>query len=1156
MKRALLLLLIASSIAPVLFSQTVTKAWGEQLMYQAGGSSPATYNPGPDKMFGHEFTVAQNGVVPEIVQLGCALPIPDFSTLPAGYQVTVDPVKVVLWEVTTSSSGTRLAVADVVPVAGGWGWTTLPQPIALTPGKAYRVAVITGVNMTVTDPSNQMFPVTNNEIYFYHHSSNTPLTQPSAPIQFVGGVEAQVNYTTGATINDFPGGSGGYATNPWGMADIAWRETQVAPTLDVPATGISTPSVFITEAGPDVIPAGHEGGEIQNLGTDWEDISGWRVCIWDSIQATLQAQSKYEPVAIGTFPQGTAIAPGQVISFGEAVGGSAFELAFGNWGWGATSESAVALLDANDNIIDLLSVNNLSLSSISNPVSGFDSFWSGTQLGQWNISNSWQRQGSADNDTAGDWTSGNSHSLGTQNTVLSAPFNAAGETYAAVGGTAPAFTGQLGVGDNLDVTFKGDDLNTNDNLVLSVNWNSGLTPAQAGFTSLSSNQPLTTSGTGSLTLTLTGTAQMAGTITLDVSITDSTNQTAGYTYTLTIDPIPNYSPVFTVTYNTGSGAQKIISGASFGTTATPVPFGIALSTYSFQLTVSDGNNDSVGVAANLQLAPTSAQQGITGTEFEHSAQTAPYSWSPNGSALFAHMNNVDTTFTLTLTADDGNGGTRQFVITFLVEARPTNALPSVTVNAGGSNVGNGNNVVVASGSTLASLGLQIDVDDADQDPVQLTATISNITTQGIVTTEFESTGFANVAYSLTPNSGTFSIPTIIHQVDLTADDGNWLGTKAFTFYIVVNRTPTMQVTSNGNAVTSGSTLNVNYLDTLASLGLSISVDDPDGDPTAVGASVSGVTTQGFSTADFSAAQQPVGYVITPNNGTFNDPAGSSHAITLTATDQYGFQVSINFTIVAGLFAPQLEVSENGGLAIANGAAATGGRQFGTQDINSGPTAALTIVIANTGSGPLDVAGVALTGANSSDFVLTASGLPTQVFPGTPFTFSLAFDPVVGGLKQAGIEIQYTAAGTQGTFSFALEGTGHDPSGLAITTTKIPTGVLDVTYGPVQLLATGGAGGETWSIFSGSLPTGLTLSPQGVLSGKAIGQAGTSTFIVRVTDSQGGTDEQTLSLQLLDKPSGNGSTGASCEVGSGSRMGLLAILALFGLGFIRRRRATQ
>lgn len=1152
MKRALLLLLIASSIAPALFSQTVTKAWGEQFMYQSGGTNPATYNPGPDKMFGHEFTVAQNGVVPEIVQLGCALPIPDFSTLPAGYQVTVDPVKVVLWEVTTSSTGTRLAVADVVPVASGWGWTTLPQPIALTPGKAYRVAVITGVNMTITDPTSQTFPVVNNEIYFYHHSSNTPLTQPAAPIQFVGGIEAQVNYTTGATINDFPGGSGGYATNPWGMADIAWREAQVAPTLDAPSTGVSTPSVFITEAGPDIIAAGHEGGEIQNLSTGWEDISGWRVCIWDSIEATLQAQSKFDPVAIGTFPQGTAIGPGQVISFGEAVGGTAFDLAFGNWGWGAAAESAVALIDANDNIVDVLRVNNLDLSSITNPVSGFDALWSGSLLSQWDINNSWQRQGSADNNTSSDWTRGNSQSLGTQNTVLSAPFSAAGETYATVGGNAPSFTGQLGVGDKLAVTFDGDDANANDNLVLSVSWASGLTPAQAGFTALSSNQPLTASGSGSLSLTLTGTAQTAGTITLDVSITDSTNQSTSFTYTLTIDPVPNYAPVFSITYDVGNGAQSISTGASFGTTATPVPFGIALSTYSFQLTVADGNSDSVSVAANLQVTPNSAQQGITGTEFEHASQTAPYSWSPSGTALFAHLNNVDTTFTLTLTANDGNGGTRQFVITFLVEARTTNALPSVTVNAGGSNVGNGNNVVVASGSTLASLGLQIDVDDADQDPVQLSASISNVTTQGLVTSEFESTGFANVAYSLTPTSGTFSVPTTIHQVDLTADDGNWLGTSSFTFYIVVNRTPTLQVTSNGSAVASGSTLNVNYLDTLASLGLSISVDDPDGDPTAVGASVSGVTTQGFSTADFSAAQQAVSYVITPTSGTFDDPAGSNHAITLTATDEYGFQVSVSFNIVAGLFAPQLEVSKNGGPLITSGST----HQFGTQNVSSGPTATLTITIANSGSGPLDVAGVALTGANTGDFVLTATGLPTQVFPGSPFTFGLAFDPAAGGLKQAGVEIQYTAAGTQGTFNLALEGTGLDPAGLSITTAKLPTGVLEVSYAPVQLTAVGGAGGETWSIFSGNLPSGLTLSPQGVLSGIPNGQAGTTTFTVRVTDSQGGTDEQALSLQLLDKPNGNGASGASCEVGSGSSVGLFAMLALFGLAFVRRRRAMQ
>jgi len=52
---------------------------------------------------------------------------------------------------------------------------------------------------------------------------------------------------------------------------------------------------------------------------------------------------------------------------------------------------------------------------------------------------------------------------------------------------------------------------------------------------------------------------------------------------------------------------------------------------------------------------------------------------------------------------------------------------------------------------------------------------------------------------------------------------------------------------------------------------------------------------------------------------------------------------------------------------------------------------------------------------------------------------------------------------------------------------------------VQFLATGGTGPYTWSLQTGTLPAGLTLSPTGLLSG-APTAAGPSTFRVRVADS--------------------------------------------------------
>ena len=70
--------------------------------------------------------------------------------------------------------------------------------------------------------------------------------------------------------------------------------------------------------------------------------------------------------------------------------------------------------------------------------------------------------------------------------------------------------------------------------------------------------------------------------------------------------------------------------------------------------------------------------------------------------------------------------------------------------------------------------------------------------------------------------------------------------------------------------------------------------------------------------------------------------------------------------------------------------------------------------------------------------------------------------------------------------------------LAVTTTSLPSAVLGVAYS-VQLAATGGVAPYTWAISAGSLPTGLTLSSTGLLSGTPTA-SGSFTFTVQVTDS--------------------------------------------------------
>lgn len=71
--------------------------------------------------------------------------------------------------------------------------------------------------------------------------------------------------------------------------------------------------------------------------------------------------------------------------------------------------------------------------------------------------------------------------------------------------------------------------------------------------------------------------------------------------------------------------------------------------------------------------------------------------------------------------------------------------------------------------------------------------------------------------------------------------------------------------------------------------------------------------------------------------------------------------------------------------------------------------------------------------------------------------------------------------------------------VTVAPATVPGGTWNTAYATQNFSATGGSGAYTWSISSGALPAGLTLTPGGVLSGTPT-SAGTFTFDIRATDS--------------------------------------------------------
>ena len=86
--------------------------------------------------------------------------------------------------------------------------------------------------------------------------------------------------------------------------------------------------------------------------------------------------------------------------------------------------------------------------------------------------------------------------------------------------------------------------------------------------------------------------------------------------------------------------------------------------------------------------------------------------------------------------------------------------------------------------------------------------------------------------------------------------------------------------------------------------------------------------------------------------------------------------------------------------------------------------------------------------------------------------------------------------------------------LQVTTTTLPNATSGQAY-TATIIATGGSGTYTWSVSSGALPTGFSLSSAGVLSstGSPPDPADSYSFTVQVADSDGNLTTQPLTLAV-------------------------------------------
>jgi hypothetical protein len=110
----------------------------------------------------------------------------------------------------------------------------------------------------------------------------------------------------------------------------------------------------------------------------------------------------------------------------------------------------------------------------------------------------------------------------------------------------------------------------------------------------------------------------------------------------------------------------------------------------------------------------------------------------------------------------------------------------------------------------------------------------------------------------------------------------------------------------------------------------------------------------------------------------------------------------------------------------------------------------------------------------------------------------------GGISANGTVENGTVFSISRVFSISLA--------LVVSTTSLPNGMTSATYDQT-LTASGGQTPYTWTNISGVLPSGLTLAPNGTISGMPT-TIGTFNFTVKVTDATNGTAIQPLTLTVL------------------------------------------
>jgi formylglycine-generating enzyme required for sulfatase activity len=259
--------------------------------------------------------------------------------------------------------------------------------------------------------------------------------------------------------------------------------------------------------------------------------------------------------------------------------------------------------------------------------------------------------------------------------------------------------------------------------------------------------------------------------------------------------------------------------------------------------------------------------------------------------------------------------------------------------------------------------------------------------------------------------------------------------------------------------------------------------------------------------------------VAPTITTESLPGGTvntAYSQTLAATGD----TPVTWSLAGGTLPAGLDLAANGAITGTPTAANTFGFTVKATNAAGTDTKSLSITIDTAAGG---TAPKISTTTLQSGTVGTAYNQKLAATGGTSITWSIDSGTLPTGLTLAETTGAITGTPTTaGTFTFtvnAANAAGDDTKELSITiatpvaptinTATLPDGTVGTPY--TQTLAATGTAPFTWSLDSGTLPTGLTLGATGTITGTPTA-AGTSNFTVKAANTAG-SDTKQLSITI-------------------------------------------